>query len=121
MVSQPLAPQPDDPIAAESSTDRPDGIDATGDDAEPKLPGRSPEPLFKRLNPRDKVRVVSALLGLLFLGVFLVALAWILGRRARRMARKPARSSRVAADAWAQSPLHRASSADDGYRPSEDE
>jgi hypothetical protein len=63
------------------------------------------EPLLVRLEPRQRAKVVMALLGLVIVGAGLVALAWLGGREVRRIARKRPRATSTHEDAWYRKPL----------------
>jgi hypothetical protein len=75
------------------------------------------QPLWFRLGPEDRIRVVAALAALVILGFALVGFAWWAARVTRRYMNSPPRSdsaSRVAVDDWADKPLH---SEDDSLSP----
>jgi hypothetical protein len=68
------------------------------------------QPLWLRLDPSDRVRVLAALAALLILGFALIIFAWWAARYTRRYMDVPARSSRDASgrphvDDWASKPL----------------
>ncbi len=52
------------------------------------------QPLWYRLEPEDRVRVLAALAALLILGFALIAFAWWAGRFTRRYMAGPSRGSR---------------------------
>lgn len=61
--------------------------------------------LLNRLDPVNRARVLMALLGLVLIGLTLMAMIWILGRRMRRIARQKPPASRVSEDQWYRKPL----------------
>lgn len=63
-------------------------------------------PLWMRLDPVTRAKVSMALLGMVLVGVALVALAWIGGRRLRRIAAKPSHPTRRQDDDWSRKPLN---------------
>ncbi len=63
------------------------------------------EPLLMRLDPQRRAKVLMALLGLVLVGVALVAMAYLGGRYLRRMIKQPVRSTRPRDDDWARKPL----------------
>ncbi len=66
------------------------------------------QPVWFRLAPEDRVRVLFALAIVLFLGFAFAAFAWWAGRWTRRYMNRPIRSSHlrdVQADDWARKPL----------------
>lgn len=65
-------------------------------------------PVWFRLTPEDRIRVLLALAILLFLGFAFAAFAWWAGRWTRRYMNRPLRPSRqqdLHADDWARKPL----------------
>lgn len=62
-------------------------------------------PLLVRLDPASRAKVAMALLGLVLVGLALVAMAWIGGRRAKRIARRPLGPSRQNDEGWYHKPL----------------
>lgn len=73
---------------------------------------QAPQPLLKRLPPRDRARVLAALAGLIILGFALVLLAWWGGRFTRRYLRRPWPGSRrrdsdkISEFDWARKPMY---------------
>lgn len=66
------------------------------------------QPVWFRLTPEDRVRVLFALAIILFLGFAFAAFAWWAGRWTRRYMNRPIRSSHLRelqADDWARKPL----------------
>jgi hypothetical protein len=63
------------------------------------------ETLLMRLDPQRRAKVLMALLGLVLLGVALVAIAYLGGRYLRRVIQQPVRSTRPRDDDWAAKPL----------------
>jgi hypothetical protein len=68
-----------------------------GSDAKP--------PLWQRLDPVRRAKLMMALLALVLLGVALVALVMIGGRIVRRLARRGTQPSRSYPDDWYTTPL----------------
>lgn len=65
-------------------------------------------PVWFRLEPEDRVRVLLALAIVLFLGFAFAAFVWWAGRWTRRYMNRPVRSNRLRephADDWARKPL----------------
>ncbi len=63
------------------------------------------EPLLLKLDPVDRAKVLMTLLGLILVGVALVALAWLGGRHYLRIARSPLRPTGENQDDWFRKPL----------------
>lgn len=63
------------------------------------------EPLLTRLDPATRAKVLMALLGLVLVGLSLVALAWWGGRRVRQVASKPLPPTQPNEDRWYRKPL----------------
>ncbi len=66
------------------------------------------QPLWLRLEPADRVRVLAALAALVILGFALVAFAWWAARLTRRYMNRPPRygsSNPPQVDDWASKPL----------------
>jgi len=63
------------------------------------------KPLLMRLEPQDRAKVLMALLGLVLLGVALVALTFFAGRQVLRMARASHGPTRRHEDDWYRKPL----------------
>ena len=63
------------------------------------------EPLLMRLDPASRAKVLMALMALLLAGVALVALAWLGGRRLRRIASTRLPKTRPHEDGWYRKPL----------------
>lgn len=63
------------------------------------------EPLLTRLDPATRAKVLMALLGLVLVGLSLVALAWLGGRRLRQLASKPLPPTQPKEDRWYRKPL----------------
>ncbi len=63
------------------------------------------EPLLLKLDPVDRAKVLMTLLGLVLVGVALVALAWLGGRHYLRIARSPLRPTSENQDDWFRKPL----------------
>ncbi|MGD9719724.1 MAG: hypothetical protein AB7O59_00725 [Pirellulales bacterium] len=63
------------------------------------------QPVLLRLDPQRRAKVMMALVALVLLGAFLVALAYLGGRRLRRMARKRTREVRPTDNDWYRKPL----------------
>jgi hypothetical protein len=63
------------------------------------------EPLLMRLDPANRAKVLMALLALVLVGMGLVALAWIGGRRLRRVIKQPLKPVRRLEDHWYRKPL----------------
>lgn len=69
------------------------------------------QPLWVRLSPEDRVRVLAALAALLILGFALIVFAWWAGRYTRRYMAGPRRGPRASAHRgpseqdWASKPL----------------
>ena len=70
------------------------------------------QPLLWQLDPRQRARVLMALLGLILAGVGLVALTILGGRYVLRLTRKQVGPTRSAGDAWAGKPLFPAPAGD---------
>ena len=62
-------------------------------------------PLLMRLDPQNRAKVLMTLLGLVLLGVGLVALTLFAGRQVLRMARTSHRPTRRHEDDWYRKPL----------------
>ena len=72
----------------------------------PPLAAAEPaETMLMRLDPADRAKVLMALLALVLVGLALVALAWLGGRRLRWIIRQPLRPVRRLEDAWYRKPL----------------
>jgi hypothetical protein len=84
------------------------------------LPLQAPQPLFLRLKPRDRARVLAALAGLVILGFTLIALAWWGARFTRRYLKRPwpgggrQRFSNISEFDWAGKPLYETNAEDNG-------
>jgi hypothetical protein len=63
------------------------------------------EPLLTRLDPATRAKVLMALLGLVLVGLSLVALAWLGGRRLRQVASKSLPPTQPNEDRWYRKPL----------------
>jgi hypothetical protein len=63
------------------------------------------EPLLKRLDPETRAKVFMALLALVLVGLGLVALAWLGGRRLRHLAHKPLPPTSSGENRWYRKPL----------------
>ena len=63
------------------------------------------EPLLVRLDPERRAKMLMALVGVVLVGLGLVALAWLGGRRMRRITRKPLPPTQHAQDSWYRKPL----------------
>ena len=64
------------------------------------------EPLLKRLGPETRAKVLMALLGLVLVGLGLVALIWLGGRYMRRVAGQRSRPTDRHEDDWYRKPLN---------------
>jgi hypothetical protein len=62
-------------------------------------------PLLMRLDPAVRAKVLMALLGLVLVGLLLVAMAWLGGRHLRRIARKAPTPPVDHRDDWYRKPL----------------
>ncbi|REK18675.1 MAG: hypothetical protein DWQ37_03830 [Planctomycetota bacterium] len=74
------------------------------------------EPLLMKLDPQRRAKVLMALLGLVLLGGFLMALVIMGGRQAMRAARKSHGPTQHSQDQWYRKPLVPG----DGDRPAGD-
>ena len=63
------------------------------------------EPLLVRLDPEQRAKVLMALLGLILLGAFSIALVYFGGAHLRRIARSSPGASRDTRDDWYRKPL----------------
>jgi len=63
------------------------------------------EPLLTRLDPATRAKVLMALLGLVLVGLSLIAFAWLGGRRLRQLASKPLPPTQPHEDRWYRKPL----------------
>lgn len=63
------------------------------------------ETILTRLDPANRAKVLMALLALVLVGLGLVALAWIGGRRLRRVIKQPLKPARRFEDQWYRKPL----------------
>jgi len=63
------------------------------------------ETVLTKLDPANRAKVLMALLALVLVGLGLVALAWIGGRRLRRVIKQPLPPVRHVDDQWYQKPL----------------
>ena len=63
------------------------------------------ETMLMRLDPANRAKVLMALLALVLVGLGLVALAWIGGRRLRRVIKQPLKPMRRFEDQWYRKPL----------------
>ena len=63
------------------------------------------EPLLVRLDPERRAKVLMSLVGVVLAGLGLMALAWLGGRRLRRITRKPLPPTPRAEDDWYRKPL----------------
>jgi len=61
--------------------------------------------VLERLDPPRRAQVIMVLLGLVLLGVLLMALVWLGGRYVRRIAAARPTTPRPLPDAWARKPL----------------
>src|SRR3954447_3223805 len=61
--------------------------------------------LLMRLDPANRAKVIMSLLGLVLVGIALIALAWLGARRMRRVARTRHAPTFPHEDAWYQKPL----------------
>ncbi len=81
------------------------------------------QPLIVRLEPKDRVRVLAALMAVILLGLVLILFVWWGARVARRymnsatVARRQKRTTTVREDDWATKPLY---AADDDISPEEE-
>ena len=62
------------------------------------------ETMLMKLDPANRAKVLMALLALVLVGLGLVALAWIGGRRLRRVVKQPLRPIRRFEDQWYRKP-----------------
>ena len=74
--------------------------------------GEKAQPLLWQLDPRQRARVLMALLGLILAGVGLVALTILGGRYVFRLSRKKIGPTRSAGDTWSRKPLFPAPAGD---------
>jgi hypothetical protein len=58
-----------------------------------------------RLDPANRAKVLMALLALVLVGMGLMALAWIGGRRLRRVIKQPLKPAQRFEDQWYRKPL----------------
>ena len=63
------------------------------------------QPLLWRLDPRQRASVLMAILGVVLVGIVLVALAILGGRYVMRLARKRSRPTPSADELWYRKPL----------------
>ena len=63
------------------------------------------QPLLYRLAPTERARVIMALLGIVLIGLALLALVMVGGRRLRRIARSRPGPARTNDDDWFRKPL----------------
>jgi len=63
------------------------------------------EPLLVRLDPERRAKVLMALVGVVLVGLGLIALAWLGGRRLRRITRQPLPPSNCQEEGWYRKPL----------------
>jgi hypothetical protein len=63
------------------------------------------EPMLMKLDPANRAKVLMALLALVLVGLGLIALAWIGGRRLRRVIKQPLRPVHRSEDQWYRKPL----------------
>lgn len=63
------------------------------------------ETLLTKLDPANRAKVLMGLLALVLVGLGLVALAWIGGRRLRRVIKQPLPPARRSEDQWYRKPL----------------
>jgi hypothetical protein len=63
------------------------------------------ETMLMKLDPANRAKVLMALLALVIVGLGLVALAWIGGRRLRRVIKQPLKPMRRFEDQWYRKPL----------------
>jgi hypothetical protein len=68
--------------------------------------GQQAEPLWTRLDPSNRARVLLALLVLVLLGSALILLVWLGGRYMRRVTAKPLAKVRPPDERWYQKPLN---------------
>jgi hypothetical protein len=63
------------------------------------------EPLLNRLDPPQRTKVLMTLLGLVLLGLLLIAIAYLGGRHVIRLARKRSGPTPTHDDRWYRKPL----------------
>lgn len=63
------------------------------------------ETMLMKLDPANRAKVLMALLALVLVGLGLVALAWIGGRRLRRVIKQPLKPMRRFDDQWYRKPI----------------